>query len=223
MLLTDPPEPDGVIHLKSGCIGVEVTRLHPGGLEARRWEGAQAAILEKALAIYRAAAGPPVEVVLYWNAFTDPTRRSQRAIAEDIALFVQTHVPPLNHGLEFYSNVDGCHALPHGVDRIDIRRFVYAGVVGDGNHWYTPHSAFPPAISHTLIQQALDRKELKVRRWRESYAEVWLVLPFGREGPSTWGQLPHRLSSLRFDSSAHRAFVIGALPEVLELSLPRSD
>lgn len=217
--LANPPDPDIVV--PNASIGIEVTKLHPGGEPARKWEGTQDAILELAASLHRDAGRPPVEVIVRWSAWTDLAAVRKQSVARELAGFVFMNLPSVNQFLEFTMLAADAPKIPHAIDSLTIRRFAYEGTVGDTNHWHAPRGAFLPTIGRDVIQARLDAKEKRVVRWNARYEQLWLLLAFGREGPSSWGLMRDDWGTHRFRSSAARAFVIGMPDEVAELALAR--
>lgn len=217
--LANPPEPDIVV--PNASIGIEVTKLHPGGEPARKWEGTQDAILKLAARLHGDAGRPPVEVIVCWSAWMDPAAVRKQSVARELTDFVFRNLPSVNQCLEFTILSGDGPKIPHAIESLSIRRFAYEGTVGDTNHWHAPRGAFLPTIGRDVIQARLDAKEKRVVRWNARYEQLWLLLAFGREGPSSWGLMRDDWGTHRFRSSAARAFVIGMPNEVAELALAR--
>jgi hypothetical protein len=213
---SDDPEVDVLVaRTDGGVIAVEVTRLHPnGGQDARRWEATQEKVVERAALAYEERGLPDLDVVVFWNEWTDPTKHRQTKLAADLVEFVAANVPEEGEAVGFEVGDDAGAELPYGVDAIEIRR------LGDfPNHWHSPRSAFPPHVSVQEIEERLAAKDAKPRKYRRVYDERWVLLVVGGEGRSTWGIIPPTLDHHRFMSSFDRAFVVRPPREAVELQL----
>jgi hypothetical protein len=212
------PEVDVLVERLDGAtIAVEVTRLHPGGGEAaRKREGTQETILSKALAEYNRRGLPPVEVVVFWDAWSDPTHIRQATLAQALADFVSAHVPEADEAVGFGVTDPHPLELPHGVDSIEIRRF--GGISG---HWHALRSMVLADVSLADIRERVATKGLRVAKYKGDYAERWLVLVVGAEGPSTWGEVPEQLQRVEFPSAFDRIFVVQNPSSAVELQCRR--
>jgi hypothetical protein len=203
--------------LDGGIIGIEVTRLHPGGgEEARRREEAQDKILKRAQELYRAEGAPYVEVVVFWNEWADVSHIRQTEQAALIANFVREHLPAFGECSAFEAGSADVPRLPPGIDHIEIRRFEE-----DVSLWQAPRGRFLPSIQAAHIWERLHAKDPKPGGYSQRYDEKWLVLVSGGEGRATWGAIPPMLTSEQFSSSFDRVFLLALPNQAIELRLSR--
>jgi hypothetical protein len=214
---SDTPEVDVLVTSIDGReIGVEVTRLHPtGGVEARRWESTQQSISRRAQQMYENDGFPPVEVVILWSEWVDPSAKRITDVARCLKDFVVDHLPDFGHSVEVRLEDVNRSELPHGIAGIQIRRFF-----PDVSHWHAPRAGFPGTITAAQIRERISAKDAKLRV-APRFSERWLVLAFGGEGRSTWGRIPDDLVDTEFRSCFDRAFLVDASYLAIELLLRR--
>jgi len=213
----DPEVDILVARQDGGIIAVEVTRLHAGGgEEARRWEEIRRGIVERAAKAYVARGLPDLEVVVFWSVWIDPTKQQRDQVAAELADFVVAHIPELGDALDFDAMDGSTTELPRGIDGVHLRRY------GRGNHWHYAQSGLIADVSASEIRARLAAKDAKPQQYRGSYAERWLLLAVGAEGPSTRGNLPRSLADEQFTSSFDRVFLVRPPNEAIELALRRA-
>ena len=211
------PEVDVLVaRLDDKVIAVEVTRVLPnGGEAARRWESVQDRVVARAMDRYAQAPGPPIEVVTFWNAWTDPTSRRETTVVDGLVAFVNDHLPPDGEVVDFDVTDDPSLKLPYAIDRISIRN------LGFPSHWHSPRFGIVGSLNRDAVASRIAAKNRKVLRYRGEYAERWLLLAVGVEGPSSWAIPTPELRESPFESHFDRVFVIFPRRAAVELSLSR--
>jgi hypothetical protein len=197
------PEPDIVLDSPTGCIGVELTDLHPSGEAKRRDETEQGSLVERAKAAYDQAGHPPVHVWFDWTSGKPyDWKRSRPWSAEALSNLIARHYPA-SDGLHEIS--DGSSALVGDLPLADIN--LARASSREGSEWRDGrfHEVEPYGVDE--VQARITQEDPKVARYVASYASAWLILVAGAAGPSTWGVPDAGIAKATYRTRFDRVFL----------------
>jgi hypothetical protein len=209
--------PDFSVRLSTGVVGVEITRVYRKDLERgvafRQAEGLWDQVRAGAHLEWSRLRLPDVTVYVRTIPGVVPQKSEVPRLVSQLVTFVSTRIPDVNENAN-YERVWSSLApstLPEGVAAIDLSRPSYH----DTTYWFMPRSTMVPDLMPDLLQEKIDRKNSKLRRYTAAPKENWLVLVIEGSAPSstftiTQGALEHSYRSefkrtWLFDAFARRS------------------
>ncbi len=223
--IVDSESPDFILALPKGkAVGVELTEVFwPSEDEDLPAQGVHALydkIVDMARREYDKQDGPPVAVsVIFSPAFT-PSKRDAPSTSKSIANFVLAHVPD-EEGERIFSRtafLRNLECFPENVRHIHIYRWLDL----KRSYFMSPKSSFIPSLKREHVEKVIQRKEKKLKTYRENYPEceeMWLVMVCNRELASQF-DLDRLLFTTPLPSNFDRVFLFLEMDEqVHELSL----
>jgi hypothetical protein len=197
------PEPDIVLDCSGGRIGIELTDLLPSGNAPDRGrESERVNLLEHAKQLYERNGYPPANVYVAWSAEPRIRKQLRAAQAHLLSELVAKNYIPGIYGIEVGSGferiredlpVTHLHILPAATHRESDWR--------EGEF----HEVAPLAVGD--LRDRIRQEGFKRRRYREAYAQVWLLLVIDAAGPSTWGVILNDVWESTFESCYNRVFI----------------
>lgn len=175
--------PDGRIHLDdSKVIGIEHTRIFQPKPDEKtivqQQESIRNDIVETAYRKYQELTDlPHLNVVMgfedyYWINMPSKTFKKTEidSISDEIIQFINGNIPNEDESFDFH--LFHGDTIPRGLLSLTIYR------PGDGDHrkWRRHSGGVVPPVQANHIQDAINPKNRKVQRYRESCNELWLVL-----------------------------------------------
>jgi len=208
----EPPEPDVVAWRASEQIGVEITSFHRRS--QKRDESEQTVVVDRAAELYKRAGAPNVGVHVMWAPHYEIKKRARQPLARDLALVVARHVPRKGMWTNLsWQNFN--HLLMSAIDHVTVDRLIEYRE----SFWTVDGGGVVPTWSTDSVQAEIDRKNQKPRRYRERYAEVWLLLVSAFGAPSAWMEVSDEVRNSRFKSAFDRIYLLSSFPfDVFELN-----
>lgn len=175
--IIDSEEPDFLIKVNDGLLGVELTELYhkPSrpGRPMQAVEKVTDAIVEEACAIHRTAGGPVLNVRVDFELSSKRLGKAQRTeIASKLAALVLKTRVDIDGYAELENDYEDLNTFPDEITRIRIQRNRFRSRA----LWSVPRAAFIPRLDVQLIQHRIDDKNERVAMYREKSREVWLVM-----------------------------------------------
>jgi hypothetical protein len=206
-----PPEPDVIAWRGERTFGIEITNFHRR--HEKRKESEEDRILEAALELYDRSNGPELLLHLMWAPHFTVRKKDRELLAEKIAALALRYFPAPRCWLTLdWRNFD--HDLMTVIDNISM----YGMFKGWRSLWSAARGRFVPEWDVAHLQNEINRKKGKPRRYRNPYKEIWLLIvsPFG--AASSWMEMNDEVRNTQFVSSFHRTFLLSSFPlEVVEL------
>lgn len=218
--VADGPEPpDFSLSLDGSRIGLEligyVRGQGPAGSSLRQEEEFHARVVQQARRLYLDSGAPPVCVRIRWH-HQRPTI-SLNQLASRIAEVVREACPAFpaqGQVAQAHVTWQGLPAeLQPSIQRITVDRWTRGHT-----HWTTPQSGFIGATRDEIATCVL-MKNSKLKRYRSSWDEAWLLIhttDFYLSG--TMDLLPEATQA-EYDTGFDRVFVLESVGQVTELKL----
>lgn len=209
----EPPEPDIIAWRDGAAFGIELTNFHRQ--REKQIESEEDRVLERALAIYNSRRGPSLLLSLRWAPHFKVCQTVREEIAEKIATLALNNTPPPNQWIILdWNQFD--RQLMCAVDHIAL----YASPEGVPAHWDTGRGAVVQSWDFPSLQQELDRKKEKPKKFRRQYHETWLLIVSEFGTPSSWMEMNDPTKNSTFISSFDKVFLLSSFPlQVVELQL----
>jgi hypothetical protein len=197
------PEPDIVLDCADGQIGVELTEIHPSGVEKRWVEREQEFVMSAAKHFYEAAGHPAVHVHIDWMHSPPLLKKTRETSARLLCDLVADHLPS---EAERSRDVGDGETLIHRalpIREISVSR-ASSYMAAEWRDWNF-HEVVPPDTE--ALQTRIAQEEYKIDRCQRTYTSQWLLLVAGAGGPSTWTVIGVSLEGQRFTSRYNRIFL----------------
>lgn len=209
----NPPEPDLVAWCQNEKFGIEVTNFHRR-LEKTR-EGEQDKIIDLACQYYEAMGGTFIDVSVCWAPRFEVARKDRDRLARKLAALASANVPPLRSLV----NLDWRSFEPEliqAVDHVAINRLIDY----KRNTWHAAGGGIVPDWEQETLQNELNRKNGKPAKYRDNYAEVWLLIVSVFGAPSSWMEMTDAARNATYQSAFNRVFLLSSFPlAVFELQV----
>jgi len=175
--IIDSEEPDFLIKINDGVLGVELTELyHESSRSSRPMQAIEKltdSIVEEACSIHRTAGGPVLTVRVDFELLSKRLGKAQRTeIACKLAALVLKMRVEMDGSAELENDYEDLKTFPQEISRIRIQRNRFRS----RSLWSVPRAAFIPRLDAQLVQQRIDDKNERVTVYREKSGEVWLVM-----------------------------------------------
>jgi hypothetical protein len=175
--IIDSEEPDFLIKINDGVLGVELTELyHESSRSARPMQAIEKltdSIVEEACSIHRTAGGPVLNVRVDFELSSKRVGKAQRTeIASKLAALVLKTRVDMDASAELENDYEDLNTFPQEITRIRIQRNRFRSRA----LWSVPRVAFIPRLDVQLVQHRIDEKNERVTVYREKSREVWLVM-----------------------------------------------
>jgi hypothetical protein len=204
----NPPEPDVVVRQSGRLVGIEVTEVKPSDEAMRRFEGEAEGILRNAGSRNDLLGNPPALVSVFWMPDAKLPKNRRQSLVDEIVKTVASLMPEAVREKRVVRSYDQpVSTLPAEIEEVSIFRLPHTP-----SHFSGPRAALVPALTPSDLREAIGRKDLKVRNYRQSYDELWLLLLVAADGPSTWKDLEQDFPDLVYESHFNRVFVQSRMP-----------
>jgi hypothetical protein len=175
--IIESEEPDFLIKINDGVLGVELTELyHESSHSARPMQAVEKltdSIVEEACSIHRTAGGPVLNVRVDMELSSKRVGKAQRTeIASKLAALVLKTRVDMDGYAELENDYEDLNTFPEEITRIRIQRNRFRSRA----LWSVPRAAFIPRLDVHLVQHRIDDKNERVTVYREKSREVWLVM-----------------------------------------------
>lgn len=166
-VVTHRDNPDFQVKFGDRIVGVEVMRLFK--LENRRnVESSKERILEEVCRKAQERNLPTAHVTLFFNLRRPLNTASRRCIANAVVDVVAARMPPDGQRVE----LEGALGQPREVDLITVNR-VHSGARGN---WRWSELGTIEGDAVQVVQQAIEKKSVKLLSYRKYCEECWLLL-----------------------------------------------
>jgi hypothetical protein len=175
--IIDSEEPDFLININDGVLGVELTELyHESSRSSRPMQAIEKltdSIVEEACSIHRTAGGPVLTVRVDFELLSKRLGKAQRTeMASRLAALILKTPVEIGGYAELENDYDDLSTFPEEITRIRIQRNRFRSKAV----WSVPRAAFIPRLDAQLVQHRIDEKNERVIAYREKSREVWLVM-----------------------------------------------
>lgn len=200
-------QPDFVIKSDASSIGVEVTRYfiqtERDSRPIQEQESLRSKVLDMASREFDFRDKRLVHVNVLFN-FVNPLLKSNlQTLSENIALIVCNLDVPIGEFETVKSSWRSPFQLPKEVISITVARSSNLSQ----SYWFANDVGFVPECEVNEIQSILNSKESKVKQYRISCSEVWLLIAVDGFGLSSYADFPQSLLDTRYASSFDRIFL----------------
>jgi hypothetical protein len=216
----NPPAPDLLLRPEERKIGLEHTRLFAEERSKHRAKSAaplQAreslldSIAHETRLEYDKRASPPVEVKLYVGR-VHIKKANIKALGHQIVEVVMRNLSDDPGITEVDNTGDGC--LPEALDSITIIRFPEQ----TSSSFFAPRSTWLFSIDPTYLQQAIDEKAKRLKRYLIACDEVWLLMVQEGNNLSNTIEMPDALWKHAYNFRGfERVFVLRGIGTIHEL------
>lgn len=200
--------PDFALVSSTGRYGVEVTRIvspdNDRGISLRQLEGKREQVLNGAKAIWDRTIGVNIEVHVHWEPSAAPPKSSIADTAQKLADVAAANLPGVGSLATIEWSWRAPNGLPRGVSSISIVRLA----TYDRSYWVGANAAMIGELTPNLIQSRIDAKNVKVKQYRRTMNEVWLLLVLDSHNLSGMFELPDSVFEHRYSSAFDRTSLL---------------
>lgn len=196
-------KPDFLINSEGKLFGIEMTHYYREKSSDTKYPlqqklATRRKILDLAKSIYNERKLPPLFVHVHFDLHFQCGEREVQTTAKKIVEVVEQALSkPSNEVLCRRDEIPLC-----GVDLISVKKKL-SGI----NRWSAPFGSFVPSVSSQQIQEILNEKSSRCRKYREKCDAVWLVIVMDRFQPSSFSLIPDTTLESRYNYSFDSAFL----------------
>lgn len=182
--------PDFIVRAGTDLIGMEITRypythLNDVARKARRQEAEWDKAVQNAGTAYISRNPVPIDVGVTFNPHFDVTRK-RRKILEDIMLdLVVKNLPDMGMVVSLRHQGRIGDSIPPEIRSIIIARFDTL----TRSHWAVQHVGYMKSFVPSEFIQILREKEGKLRRYRDTVTQAWLICVIEGLRPSSFAEI----------------------------------
>jgi hypothetical protein len=188
--ISAPDPPDFVVECDSQRTAIEITEIYTTSARCERPQGQEPLkenLVDEALRLYRASGKPSISAVFSFSNDTNYLKRDRLRLAQALQECVPTHLATNDDLVPVHAGQHGPQWVP-GLDMILVRK--PRPYEGPDHLWRIQYSGFVHP-SETFIQQALDAKEQKLKKYRMANCDnYWLVTVVPGTAPSSFMDIP---------------------------------
>jgi len=208
----DPDPPDIEFATADGKIGVEIGRCFPNanvnsGADhcntAKEQETLQDKAVDKARQIYvQEPTNPSVRLLVEWNRDARLRSGETSLYAEKIAETVVRFIPEPGSEICLGQTLEENVFFPPKINRLFIRRTT---VIGD-IIWSSNRVGWFQSLSKDDLERIFVCKSKKLKKCRNNYDKLWLLIVAEGSRPSSWYQVTQEVREHLFTSLFNDAF-----------------
>jgi hypothetical protein len=194
--------PDFLLTTPNRVIGIEHTRYINGDLS--RYENVENIALRFASQSYERLGPPPVEVHVHWSFHDKVVKRTMQQFVNAFSRFVSTHLPAAGDEVTIRYPHWAWRHMPPEVDSVTISR----RRTMTENFWVPTRGGSVPTLEPANLREIIEKKERKLPTYRQSCAEVWLLIVANGFEPSTHCDLAPEVERVKFKTDFDRVFFL---------------
>ena len=205
--ITPTEEPDFLVDMPRGRLGIELTELHrdvpPGAIPQQASEAMRHRVVERAQDMYSADGHPPIRCTVFMHN-KHIEKNEVASLASAIVKIAVKNVPPPNSSVREEYDWTNRAYFPGILDSVTVHRL-------DGmtqSHFNCPGSTWVAPLAPGDLERAIASKEGKYDAYRKRCEEAWLLINADIGSMSTWFQFDSAALTGPFRTSFQRVFVM---------------
>lgn len=209
--------PDFLLHVADGVLGIELTRIFrpaPAGTSpAREQESLRERVVAMARDRFAEAAMPPAYVSLHFNELVPLRKRDVPHLAKMLVELASRLMPAPGGSREEEFTWWNRSYFPESMAfmRVSRLRHVQRPV------WIAPSAGYVSQLSVDDVRVKIAEKDLRIPDYLSQCKRVWLVLCVGGEGLSSYAECAEDALLARYETDFERVFIYGWPSTVHEL------
>ncbi len=200
-------KPDFLIRSGNDLIGIEHTEIfcpgpsHGGSIQAQ--ESLQQRIIEHAKELYLEESPQNLQVRVIFQPGNKIDKKEIANIAQSLFELIKQSVPACEKSVILEPTFETWEVFPKGIASVHVHH----NLTGANSLWDFVSMGFVSTITENDLQIIISKKGVKLRKYKENYSEIWLLITAADIRIASAVELSSQAATHCYETNFDRVFV----------------